>query len=316
MAAPAPAPPVLVPRPETVIIKAVTYAPWERAIFWGYRELIIRFNERAKGEAFIQYIGGGEVIPSFPQGKAVHDGSIDMSNVFASAYGMFVPAANTVAFSKLTPLEERESGYHDYLAERFRDEGMFFLGRPIAHIPFYIFTNVKPERYQDMAGLKISTDSPTWKSAFDAWDIVSVAVPDGELYTAIDSGLVDGDIEPAATVLDFSLYEVLDYIIGYPLGLSSLLVVINLEAWNRLSPEMQDLMIEIQLEMEAEIAPYFEDYNATVIQQLVEKGMELITFSEADGKAYVDSFYPNMWESVREQLSPEDFLKLKEITGN
>ena len=81
-------------------------------------------------------------------------------------------------------------------------------------------------------------------------------------------------------------------------------------------PEIEDLMIEVQNEVEEDIVAYFEEYDASLIDQLVEKGMGLVTFPEAEGKAFVDTFYDAMWEIAAGDISPEDLVKIKAMIGD
>ncbi len=315
--APAPAPPPdPTPKPETVILKAVTFANWDSSLAWGYRELIKRFNERAKGAAFIQYLGGPEVVPGFPQGMAVKDGSIDMSSVYAAAYFSFVPEAKSMNMSRILPLEERESGYYDFLAEKFRAEGVFYLGRYATEYGYYIFLNRKVESYRDLVGLKIHADNDAWTASLDNWGAVPLRVADPEIYTALETGLIDGQMDPVNDIVDYSLYEVLDYVISHRLLTGNVMTGINLNAWNQLSPKMQELMIEVQLELEEEMVAYYQEWSAGLLDQLVELGIEVITFSETEASAYLDGFFANMWEATKEGISPEDLAKMKAMTGN
>ena len=142
---------------------------------------------------------------------------------------------------------------------------------------------------------------------------------DSEHYTSLERGLVDGTSDIVATILDFSLYEVLKYIIDHPVGLSSSnIAAMNLDAWNNLPPHLQDLMMKIVLELEPEVVDHFASYGDEVIQELVDKGMEIIYFPEENAKEYVDLFYEASWEALKakEVLSPEEYLKAREITGN
>lgn len=308
---PAPAPEPVV---EPVIIRAVADAPLSKPDNWAYREFIERFNKRAGGEAFIQYLGSEEVIPAYPQGKAVIDGTIDMSNIWSTSYADFFSAATTMLLSKLTPVEERATGYYDYLAKGFREIGVVYLGRAITRDPFYVFTNVKVEKTQDLVGLVISVGAPPWKPAIEALGMSISTIPDPEIYTALGTGVIDAAFDPATSAFFFSYYEVIKYIVDHPVALSgNSMVAINLDTWNKLSPEMQELMMETASEVEAEMISHFADAGANIKQQLVENGMELIYLE--DGEVFVDRFYGAMWESI-EGVSPEELPKLKEMAGN
>ncbi|MBI4186762.1 MAG: TRAP transporter substrate-binding protein DctP [Chloroflexi bacterium] len=305
------------PAPEAgpIILKALTYAPWDRDVFWGYREFIKRFNEQAKGEAFIQYIGGAEVVSGWDQAEAVMKGAIDMTNVYGAPFTKFTPVGQILAFSRLSPMEERKSGFYDAVVKTFEGIGVRFVGRNVTNLPFYAYTNFKPQRYQDLAGKKMSQIG-LYREALKKWGAIGVDVEDAELYTSYQQGLVDGGTDLPSSILDYGLYEVLKYIVDYPVaGANSIVTWVNLNAWNRLPKDMQDLMLEIQVEMEPEIASHFTDFNAQVIQTLVDKGMERISFSTENGKEYIETFYDANWDAFETKFSPEEYRKWREMSG-
>ncbi len=298
---------------EPIIIRAVADAPISKPDNWAYREFIERFNKRAGGEAFIQYLGSEEVIPSYPQGKAVMDGTIDMSNIWSSAYASFFPAAVTMLLSKLTPVEERESGYYDYLAEGYREIGVVYLGRAVTKDPFYIFTNVKVEKTQDLAGLVITVGAPPWKPAIEFFGMSISTISDTEIYTGLATGVIDAAFDPTSSAFFYSYYEVIKYLVNHPVAVSgNSMTAINVDTWNKLSPEIQELMMATAIEVEAEMISHYADAGENIKQQLVENGIELIYLE--DGDVFVDGFYGAMWGNI-EGVSPEEILELKGMVG-
>ncbi len=316
--APAPAPtpaPTQAPKAETIILRAVTYDLWSDAENWGLRELITRFNEQAKGEAFIQYLGGEEVVPGDDQPAAVMKGIIDMSNIYAGAYEGYDNTLAIVSLTRLTPMEERESGFFDILDEAFRGLNVFVLGRHEAATRFYMVLNFKPNRYQDLAGHKMNIGY-MMKAPYEAWGVVGLDVDEAEVYTAFERGLLEGGADPLGAFHRESLYEVVDYIVDYPFGTTNSVVTINLDAWNKLPLHLQDLMVKIQIELEPEIVAHFSGLDDAFKKTLVEKGMELIYFeSEQNGKEFVDSWYDTKWEEIKDDYGPELYQRLREVSG-
>ena len=62
-----------------------------------------------------------------------------------------------------------------------------------------------------------------------------VVLPGGEVYAALEKGVVDGAAWPAAGVLGMRWYEVAKYMLRPGFGLSHYLFLMNLNAWNRLT---------------------------------------------------------------------------------
>jgi len=70
---------------------------------------------------------------------------------------------------------------------------------------------------------------------------------------------------------------------------SSIPLLINLDKWNSIPKDLQDLMIEVYAEMERDWDQKWVDLNAENLQVLRDYGTEFIEFSPEDGKWYVDT---------------------------
>ncbi len=90
----------------------------------------------------------------------------------------------------------------------------------------------------DLAGLKIRVSGSVAGSIVEALGATPVQMPAGEIYNALQTGLIDGLITGASAIGDFRLDEVADsYTIGMPLGHISFYLVMNEGAYNGLSAE-------------------------------------------------------------------------------
>ncbi len=67
---------------------------------------------------------------------------------------------------------------------------------------------------------------------------VSLAFP--EVYTSMHTGIIDGAVSGALAGNTAAWYEVADHIYMMPMGYSLQLHVVNLDFWNKLSPDVKD----------------------------------------------------------------------------
>jgi len=75
---------------------------------------------------------------------------------------------------------------------------------------------------------------------------IMVVPPQG--YMNLDKGLIDGGFWSPAMVTDYSTQELLKYYNTYPMGTGILVLMMNLEAWNAMSPQDQKILEETMLE--------------------------------------------------------------------
>lgn len=90
----------------------------------------------------------------------------------------------------------------------------------------------------ELAGLKIRVSGSAAAAVVEAMGATAVQMPAGEIYNALQTGLIDGLITGASAIGDFRLDEVADsYTLGAPLGRISFYVVMNQARYEGLSPE-------------------------------------------------------------------------------
>ncbi|MFC3059715.1 TRAP transporter substrate-binding protein [Paenirhodobacter populi] len=80
----------------------------------------------------------------------------------------------------------------------------------------------------DMKGLKIRVSSSITAKVVEMLDAIPVQMPAGDVYNALQTGLVDGVITGSSAISDFKFDEVLKHVtLGIPLGNQSFFVVAN-----------------------------------------------------------------------------------------
>lgn len=88
----------------------------------------------------------------------------------------------------------------------------------------------------DLAGLKVRVAGATAAEVATALGATPVQMPIGQVYNALQTGLIDGVITGASTLTDFKLDEVADAIsIGAPLGRLTFYAVMGEAKYNSLS---------------------------------------------------------------------------------
>lgn len=127
-----------------------------------------------------------------------------------------------------------------------------------------------------MAGIKLRMPgSDAWQFLGSALGASPVPVAFPELYTALQTGAVDGQDNPLPTVIDSKFYEVTNQVV-----LSSHLVDLNYltiskAAWNALTPEQQ-AAVQAAADAAAEHARGLQLQKETdAVAFLTEKGLKV-----------------------------------------
>lgn len=190
---------------------------------------------------------------------------------------------------------------------------VYWLGIIVRNSPCTLTLQNPVETPYDLVGLRFSC-TPGFKDYALVLGGKPVITPIPEVYTALERGLVDGDVTTPITVLVMNFYEVVKYWIDHPFsdgGREMLLV--NLDVWNQLPKHLQDVMIETMSEIESGAAAFYGEKVTAAKQVFMDAGMQPITFSPADAKWYVDTLDSAIWKKVEKELSPEMYNKLRDM---
>jgi len=305
------------PAPAPVVLKAVTFQPGNYTLvkaFWWFVDTV---NKRAKGELTIKHAGGPEVIGGFDQAMAVKNGVVDLAWVPPAFYPSLVPGAETIAVSRITCAEERKpGGAYDYLLELHKKAGLYYFGRgqvfSSIRVSFYAFTNEKLNTPQDFAGKRIAFTSPLMEAFVKALGASLTIIPTPELYSAVDRGIVDGIILPLSTIVDSKLHETLKYVINHPFENSGIALIMNLDTFNRLPRNLQNLLIDTAKDLELTWPAESAKDEQKNWKAIMDAGVKIIEFSPADAKWFVDTAYEVEWKKHIKKY-PDIGPKLREL---
>ncbi len=311
--APSPTPtPTPAPAPEPVTLKAVAFLPNFIPVASQMGVFAERIGKISNGLITVDWLGGPEVIGGFEQPGAVSTGVVDMNLVPTAYYKDKVPEAFAHFLTADTPWGERESGYYDWMLELHKQKmNVYYLGRVNTNVPFYTFVNPKVSERKDLKGLKLAA-SGLFIPAAIGMGASPVNMSNEEYYTAVERKTVDGHIGAMSVAVSLSLQELTDYFINHPFFESNVVLIVNLDTWNKLSKEYQDMMIQAETELEHEWADFFAQIEAGARQKFLDAGTKAVTFSSADAQSYLDGIYNAGWEEVKKGVSPEAYNKLRE----
>lgn len=150
--------------------------------------------------------------------------------------------------------------------------------------PAIIMTKTVPvETMDDMKGLKIRTADQVGAAIVQAMGGTPVPLPASEMYTALDTGVIDGIMSDASTIASFKLHEVANYFtVGLPSSTSAYFMVMNKDSFGNLTEEQQaklDALTGQELSMTA--SKSYADEAAHGLQMVREAGKTIIEVQPA-----------------------------------
>jgi tripartite ATP-independent transporter DctP family solute receptor len=148
--------------------------------------------------------------------------------------------------------------------------------------------------YADMSGLLLRMpNSETWLHLGEALGANPTPISFSELYTALQTGAVDGQENPLPTDVSAKFYEVTKYIAMTDHVIDSIMPCINKDTWNGMTAAQQQAVTDAMeyargVNDDARIAEEAKD-----IQTLTDNGITVTKPDKEEFKKNVQAYYTN-----------------------
>ena len=131
-------------------------------------------------------------------------------------------------------------------------------------------------KVDDIAGLKIRViQSPIYIDLFNALGANAVPMPFTELYTALETGAIDGQENPAPSILTAKLNEVQDYMTLTNHTYNPQMVMVSAKFWDQLNEDERKLLQEAALEARDYQRAIAREQAGKAVDELKAEGMEV-----------------------------------------
>lgn len=299
------------PKSEPVTLKAATAWAEQGAsndAFWILHDKINKGNDV---NVKMEWIGGPEAIPAFELIEAVKNGVVDVANIAGAYYVPQLPEVDALKLSKITPQEERANGFYDFMNQLHQEKvNSIYLGRSQLNTKYQLYLN-KEITKPDLKGMSIRV-TPIYKALVEALGGAPVTIAPGEVYTALERGVVQGYGWPSIGISDFGWEEVTKYMIDPGFYQTDVVILVNKDKWEKLSPEQQNYLKETMIETEKEAAVHYGDKAVKDREKNTQKGIKVIEFSPEDSEKYLKTAYDAGWDQFLKAV-PGNGPKVKEF---
>lgn len=145
----------------------------------------------------------------------------------------------------------------------------------------HFFTAKEVSGIEDLAGMKLRvSNDPVMNGLVEGLGASPTVVSFGELYSALQTGVVDGAEQPIANYKSNAFPEVANTLIldGHTLG--AIQVIITDEAWNKLSAEQQEILMEAGKVASAYNREISEEKENEVLEELKAEGCNVVEVTD------------------------------------
>ena len=295
---------------QEVTLKGITSFAEKTFYSRGFERFIEKVNADGKGVIQINYIGGPKAMPPFEVGNALKNGVVDIANVTGAFYTNVMPEADAWKLAERPMAELRKTGGYAYMANIY-DQKMnaVLLARHIENNPFHLYLT-KPIFKPDLTGLKLRI-TPVYRDFFQALGATVVQTAPGEVYTALERGVVDGYGWPITGIFDLGWHEKTKFRVDPGFYSAEVSILINKSALAKLNDAQKKVIMDAAAWIEGQAAETVKENAADIAKQKA-AGIEVIDFKGADGEAFRAKAYEAGWAGIIKQ-SPEHGPKLREL---
>jgi TRAP-type C4-dicarboxylate transport system substrate-binding protein len=279
----------------------------------NFERFVEKVNADGKGVIRINYIGGPRAMPPFEVGNAVRTRVVDMANVTGAFYTNLMPEADAGKLIGKPMSEQRRDGTWDTINQLHNQKlNAWYLARQFHNVPFHIYLNRKIDKL-DFTGLKIRV-TPVYKDIVEALGGAAITTAPGEVYTALERGVVDGYGWPITGIFDLGWEKVTKFRVEPAFYSVEVGVLVNLDSWKGLSEAQRKILTDAAAWLEG-----LDAENIAVIKAEVERqskaGIQALDFGPAESQRFIALANDVAWQAVIKR-APEAGAKLRQLAGN
>jgi tripartite ATP-independent transporter DctP family solute receptor len=287
--------------------------PESQAFFW----LSQRVKEKTDGRVEIQVFNNGQLGNERDMVEGVQLGTIDIAKCISSVLTGFIP--EFMIFDMPYLMKDRaqfrdvltgpaSKEFNDVLLPKAGFKGLAMLDAGVRSV----YNSKRPiETPKDMVGLKLRVpESQVIVDTFDALGASPTPMPVGDIYNALQQGVIDGAENAPLFVEKMKHYEVAKYLSETNHFIIPDFLIVSLKAWNKLSPEDQKAIQESAVEMQQWEFDAWDKAEGQAIAELEAHGMKI---NKVDTTGFRQAVQP-VYKKYADKIDPS-LLKLIQETN-
>ncbi|MBB3975223.1 tripartite ATP-independent transporter DctP family solute receptor [Rhizobium azooxidifex] len=281
--------------------------------------------EKSGGKIEVKLFPGGVLGGDVQTVSALQGGVIEMTVLNAGILASNVKQFGAVDLPFLFGSGEEadkvmDGAFGTSLLELLPDTGLVGLG--YWELGFRNLTNNRHAvtKLEDIQGLKIRTiQSPIPIELFNALGANAVPLPYTELYTALETGTVDGQENPAANIINAKFYEVQKYMTVTRHQYNPQIVLVSKKFWDGLNDEEKAVFQAAADEARDYQRKVSREFDAKAIADIKATGMQVDELSPEETQKLRDAVKP-LIDKFSAEIGPETvaalFKELETVRGN
>ena len=291
-------------------------------VYWGTWVKLVK--ERTDGQVEIKLFEPGAITKGTEIYGAVQSGALEVGCSYGAYHSTEVPAAYAeysipMGFKDMNAVYDFYFKYKDgavlnLLDKEYRERGTTLLS--VAAFTVGFMTKFPINTVADLEG-KLVRASGSYATLLKNLGAAPVPLDSPEQYMALQRGTVDGTLNPLYMAETYKLKEVIRYIMLPPVGFGMGDTYVNLEAWNKLPPELRKIVR--QAAVDAALQYFKAEYDkleARDINEAEKAGVKVQTLAPTELKKIRQAAKPLWAEAAAKSPTSKQIIDMMiDFTG-
>jgi TRAP-type transport system periplasmic protein len=190
-------------------------------------------------------LSGPETVPPFEQLQPVGSGIFHLLFTHSAYHSGTTPYLLPIDAMTGDSKAVLNSGMYELIDKHYQKFGLklVFLVKPQHDTGYQFVLRAPVGSSGDLQGRKIR-GTQTFSGVFQYLRASPVILPPGDIYTAVEKGVVDGFGWPAIGIMDYKWNEVAKYLMRPKMGSAGYFFMVNLAAWNSLTESQRAILTD------------------------------------------------------------------------
>ncbi len=270
-----------------VVLKLAHNLPASHPLAKGATVFAQKVQEKSKGNITVTIYPSGQLYNDKSMNDALMAGGIDMGLNTVGRWSSVIPAMEVFDVPFLFPSYEKvdkaiDGGLGDKLGAELLKKGVRAL--IWADYGFVQFANSKRPltKPADFEGLKLRGYGEMPSDTIKALGAAPVTMGSGEVYMAMQRGVVDGLTSGTTAMLNRKINEVAKYLTITNHAYPEFILAMNEKSFQNLSPEQQNILTETAKEVRDDLRKNAKIEDLAALEKLKEQGMEVYVVPDSE----------------------------------
>jgi TRAP-type C4-dicarboxylate transport system substrate-binding protein len=301
---------------ETVVLRLAVPWPIGDPVTNNVQEFLDKFNAQADGKYVIELHPGESLVATNDSMDALRTGSVEMAGWPIGIYGNLDPVFSCAELPFVVNSVEGDAAltvemlplYDEVMTEKFNTKPIF----AFTCLGIDMMSKEPVHTLADWDGLLTQTISPQTAKVVELLGGAGVAMPFAEGYQGLQKGTIEASLQSGSMMIMFKMNEVADYVLSAYLTPASIVIAINLEVYNDMPKDIQELIVKLGKEAQASTNEFFVNVYWKNYDTMEDLGITVYRLPKAERDIWAEKLDPYA-EELFAEMDPDMANKIRAI---